>query len=123
MRCFYLAIFLASVFTNGFAQSSNREENCLIKKYERCAVFDTIANQIKVKILNFKRYQQQKQQVKLGFEGHKKYYTMNAKGECISWVKSNLVYIYLNDQLMCTLPLQKLLGVKGGSSWCVELWL
>jgi len=108
---------------HSFGQRGNREENCLLQKYEQCAVFDTTASQVKIKILNFKKYLKNHKKVKLGFEGHKKYYTMNAQGACISWVKGHLAYIFLENELMCTIPLKGLSDTKRGIVWCIELWL
>ena len=48
---------------------------------------------------------------------------MNAQGECISWVKGHLAYIFLENELMCTIPLKGSPDTKRGIVWCIELWL
>lgn len=106
-----------------FGQAKGNRPGCQVRKYAVCGIYDTTASSIEVKVLNYKQYLQQGKTVKLGFAKHSKYYPMSNQGACFSWLKSDLVYILVDDKIVCTIPLKGAFRVRGGVRVCIDLWL
>ena len=106
-----------------FGQAKESKIRCQVRKYEVCAIYDTTASSVKIKILNYRQYLQKGKSIQLSFAKHPKYYPINDQGECGSWLKGDLVYILIDNKISCTIPLKEAFKVRSGVRVCIDLWL